>query len=42
MGLRGRDWMAAEYSWVRVGQQMADTYRWMLEGGNEPEWVIDG
>lgn len=42
MGLRGRDWMAAEYSWVRVGQQMADTYRWMLEGGNEPEWVIEG
>lgn len=41
MGLRGRDWMAAEYSWPHVGQQMAETYRWILQGGNKPEWVIE-
>lgn len=41
MGLRGRNWMAAEYSWPHVAQQMAETYRWVLEGGNKPEWVIE-
>lgn len=41
LGLRGRKWMVAEYSWVHVGQQMKDTYRWILEGGLKPEWVIE-
>lgn len=41
MGLRGRKWMEAEYSWSRVGQQMAETHRWILEGGNKPEWIIE-
>jgi glycosyltransferase involved in cell wall biosynthesis len=41
MGRRGRDWMAAEYSWAHVTQQMVETYRWMLEGGNKPQWVIE-
>lgn len=41
MGCRGRDWMDAEYSWVQVGQQMAETYRWILLGGTKPDWVIE-
>jgi glycosyltransferase involved in cell wall biosynthesis len=41
MGLRGRAWMEAEYSWAQVGRQMAETYRWMLHGGNKPTWVCD-
>lgn len=41
MGQRGRDWMEAEYSWARVGRQMAETYRWILNGGNRPEWVTE-
>ena len=41
MGLRGRNWMEADYSWPQVGRQMANTYRWILHGGNKPEWVID-
>ncbi len=41
MGLRGRSWMAAEYSWSHVGRQMADTYCWMVEGGEKPAWVIE-
>jgi glycosyltransferase involved in cell wall biosynthesis len=41
MGQCGREWMAAEYSWARVGQQMKDTYRWLLEGAHKPEWVIE-
>lgn len=41
IGLRGRGWMAAEYSWPHVAQQMAETYRWLLEGDDKPEWVIE-
>lgn len=41
MGLRGRAWMEAEYSWAHVGRQMAETYRWMLHGGNKPQWVLE-
>lgn len=41
MGLRGRTWMETEYSWTHVGQQMAETYRWVLHGGNKPDWVIE-
>jgi glycosyltransferase involved in cell wall biosynthesis len=40
-GLRGRTWMAAEYSWAQVGKQMTATYEWILHGGNKPEWVIE-
>ena len=32
MGMRGRHWMEAEYSWAHVGSQMAQTYRWLAEG----------
>lgn len=40
MGRRGRDWMERDYSWHRIGQQMAETYRWLLHGGARPAWVI--
>lgn len=40
MGERGRAWMRAEFSWERVGPQMAETYRWVLNGSNRPEWVM--
>lgn len=41
MGQRGRDWMVRNYSWQRIGRQMAETYRWVLHGGDSPEWVIE-
>lgn len=41
MGLRGREWMQTEYSWARIGEQMALTYRWLLSGDKKPEWVIE-
>lgn len=41
MGLRGRNWMETEYSWTQVGRQMAETYRWVVHGGNKPDWVIE-
>jgi glycosyltransferase involved in cell wall biosynthesis len=39
MGLRGRDWMRREFAWPRIGDMMALTYRWILEGGVAPEWI---
>lgn len=40
MGLRGRDWMAAEFSWADIGRRMARTYDWLRGGGApQPEWV---
>jgi len=41
IGLRGREWMKTEYSWRHVGEQMASTYRWLLNGGKKPDWVIE-
>lgn len=41
MGYRGREWMTAEYSWVRISEQMAETYRWVVYGGTKPAWVIE-
>lgn len=40
MGDRGRAWMRTEFMWERVGQQMAETYCWILNGGNKPDWVM--
>lgn len=39
MGERGREWMESEFSWERVGLQMVETYQWILNGGNKPDWV---
>ena len=39
LGQRGRSWMAGEFSWNVVGQMMADTYRWLVDGGQHPGWV---
>lgn len=41
MGWRGRCWMEAEYSWAQIGQQMAQTYGWLLRGGDKPQWVVE-
>jgi glycosyltransferase involved in cell wall biosynthesis len=39
MGVAGRQWMLRDYSWRRIGEQSAVTYRWLLEGGDTPSWV---
>lgn len=39
MGARGRAWMAADYSWAHVGQQMTDVYLWLLGKGERPATV---
>lgn len=42
MGQFGRRWMEVEFTWARVAQKIAETYRWVLHGGDKPEWVIEG
>lgn len=39
MGLRGREWMARDYSWASIGERMDASYRWLLNGGREPAWI---
>jgi glycosyltransferase involved in cell wall biosynthesis len=39
MGQSGRAWMQREFSWKLVGQQMRETYEWLLSGGTPPSWV---
>jgi glycosyltransferase involved in cell wall biosynthesis len=36
MGVRGRAWMARDFSWDRVARDMLDVYRWLVEGGKPP------
>ena len=40
MGGNGRAWMAAEYSWQEIGNRMLQSYKWVLHGGNRPEWIL--
>lgn len=42
MGERGRAWMQAEFSWHRIGAMMAETYAWIVQGGETPAWVRQG
>lgn len=39
MGARGRNWMARDFSWGAVAQKLNHTYRWMIEGGERPDFV---
>jgi glycosyltransferase involved in cell wall biosynthesis len=39
MGRNGRALVEREYTWERVALQMMDLYRWLLGGGQAPEWV---
>lgn len=40
MGQRGRKLVETRFTWGRVGAQMADVYRWMVEGGTPPSCVM--
>jgi len=41
MGQRGRNWMDADYSWKQIGQQMAESYQWVVYGGHKPDCIIE-
>lgn len=40
MGRNGRAWVTTAFSWPTIGAQMADVYRWMLEGGPTPACIV--
>jgi glycosyltransferase involved in cell wall biosynthesis len=40
MGMRGRRWMARDFSWGMIGKSMVDVYEWVLGGGPPPSTVI--
>jgi glycosyltransferase involved in cell wall biosynthesis len=39
MGAKGQVWMARDFSWDRVANDMLDVYRWLLAGGEPPRTV---
>jgi glycosyltransferase involved in cell wall biosynthesis len=39
MGQRGRSWMERDFGWLSVGKKMDAAYRWLLSGGERPQWV---
>jgi glycosyltransferase involved in cell wall biosynthesis len=39
MGMRGRAWMARDYSWERVAADMLDVYRWISIRADRPRAV---
>lgn len=39
MGAKGRAWVAQAFGWDGIARQMADVYRWLIEGGDQPECV---
>ena len=41
MGLKGKDWMSADFSWDGVAKKMLSAYEWLCKGGTKPEWVYE-
>jgi glycosyltransferase involved in cell wall biosynthesis len=39
MGVKGRAWMARDFSWDRVACDILDVYRWLSSGGEPPSTV---
>lgn len=39
MGRAGREWMIRDYSWERIGAELAGVYRWLVKGGKTPPCV---
>lgn len=39
MGERGRQWMARDFNWDRIGEEHAAAYRWLRDGGTPPSCV---
>lgn len=39
MGERGRQWMERDFGWKGIGHKMDAAYRWLISGGERPQWV---
>ncbi len=40
MGERGRRWMAREFSWDPIGEQMLRVYEWLVRGAEAPSCIV--
>ena len=40
MGTRGRQWMARDFGWDAIAQQMAATYGWVLGSADQPVCIL--
>jgi glycosyltransferase involved in cell wall biosynthesis len=40
MGVRGREWMARDFSWSRMAQMSLEAYEWVLGRGDRPTFVL--
>ena len=40
MGARGQAWMAGTFGWEAIGAGMAESYRWLLKGGDKPPQIL--
>lgn len=40
MGLRGREWMARDFGWGRIAQDMTSAYSWVLGAADRPACVL--
>jgi glycosyltransferase involved in cell wall biosynthesis len=41
MGLHGRAWMARDYGWDAIAEEMICVYRWITEDGERPRCMAD-
>jgi glycosyltransferase involved in cell wall biosynthesis len=41
MGSAGRSWMKSDFSWESIGYRMTQTYQWLEQGGEKPNWIYD-
>ncbi|MBR4902661.1 MAG: glycosyltransferase [Victivallales bacterium] len=39
MGIVGKRWMAAEFSWDEIAKKMIESYKWLCMGGIKPDFV---
>lgn len=38
-GAAARDWMIRDFSWAKIGEDMAEFYDWLVNGGDRPPFV---
>ncbi|MFN3310278.1 MAG: glycosyltransferase [Thermomonas sp.] len=39
MGVRGHAWMERDFGWASIAARMSAGYRWIMQGGECPDWV---
>ena len=39
MGSKGRTWMKKDFEWNLIAKKMDKSYKWLLKGGQCPDWV---